>query len=135
MTRIQVLQTKTFCRKSHLLTIPIVSQCLNWIALDLKKEFRCAMNVADVFHPFGTSGGGFAAKPCSGELCIECNDVMELDAAAAADVTLAGGNMTWDKCNMLNVVDLNDIKNSEVKIILKIYRYDDSVPLEWSHFW
>ena len=36
---------------------------------------------------------------------------MELDAAAAADVTLAGGNM-----NDMgpNVVDSNDIKNSEV---------------------
>lgn len=64
-----------------------------------------------MFHPFATSGGGFAAKPCSGELCIECHDVMELDAAAAADVTLAGGNM-----NDMgpNVVDSNDIKHAEV---------------------
>ena len=70
------------------------------------------MKVADVFHPFATSGGGFAAKPCSGELCIECHDVMELDAAAAADVTLAGGKsvMTWDQMSLIRMIS----KHSEV---------------------
>ena len=59
--------------------------------MDLKTIQVVALKVADVKHQFAT-GCGFAAKPCGGELCIKCHD-MELGATAAADVTLAGGNV------------------------------------------